>query len=82
MDFAKWQTNFVHTKVEFDIISNNLLSLRKMFALLSLWLVDNLHKTSPFWVLYAIGKQIAYLEYTFPFTSNSKYASSPHNKPL
>jgi hypothetical protein len=81
MDFAKWQTNFVHTKIVFDIISNNLLSLRKMFALISLWLVDDLHKTSPFWV-YAISKQVAYLEYTFPFTSNSKYASSPHNKPL
>jgi hypothetical protein len=38
MDFAKWQTNFLHTEVVFDIISNNLLSLRKMFALLSLWL--------------------------------------------
>jgi len=64
MNFAKWQTNFVHTKVVLNIISNNLLSLRKMFALLSLWLVDNLHKISPFWV-YAISKQIAYLKYTF-----------------
>jgi hypothetical protein len=77
MDFAKWQTNFVHAKVVFGVPSNNLLS----FALLSLWLVEDLHKTSPFWV-YAINKQITYLEYTFPFTSNSKYASSPHNKPL
>jgi hypothetical protein len=57
MDFAKWQTNFAHTKVVFHIISNNLLSLKKMFALLSLWLMDNLHKTIPFWV-YAISKQV------------------------
>jgi hypothetical protein len=75
MDFAKWQTNFVHTKVVFDILSNNLLSFRKMFALLSLWLVEDLHQKNPFWV-YAIDKQITYLEYAFPFTSNSKYASS------
>jgi hypothetical protein len=79
MDFAKWQTNFVHTKVVFDILSNNLLSLTKRFALLSLWLVDNLHKTSPFWV-HAIDKQVPYLEYAFSFTSNFKYASSPHKK--
>jgi hypothetical protein len=77
LDFALWKTNFETT---FDIFFDSLLNVSKIHIIFLLWLMDNIHERRPSWIHHVIHKQILLRVHALWFTSNQKFAPSPHNK--
>jgi hypothetical protein len=64
----------------FDIFFDSLLNLNKTHTIFLLWFMDNIHETRPSWVHHVVHKKILPRLRALQFTSNKKFAPSPHNK--